>query len=100
MFAHLGVLVYKHQGVRHVVVAEVYDRGPHPVANLPLTLIENAVHGFGHSWRLLHPIQALHASIMAASNHAIMHSVAHAFTHSPMDASMQAFKQSTRQWFS
>ncbi len=40
---YLRVLVDEHEGVGHVVVAEVDDRGAHPRAHAALCLVQNVL---------------------------------------------------------
>ena len=42
---HLGVLVDEHEGVGHIVVAQVDHRGAHPAAQALLAPVQDAVHG-------------------------------------------------------
>ena len=56
---HLRVLVDERQGVRHVAVAEVHDREPHPASALALHAPEDPVHLPGDLRALLHAVEPL-----------------------------------------
>lgn len=55
---HLCVLVYEHEGIRHVVVAQVHHRRAHPGGHPVLAPAQDLPHCLANGWRLRAPHHA------------------------------------------